>query len=1167
MSHLPAISPFKLLQSYDKSDVKVYFGREKETRLLAEALKRGKFLLLYGASGTGKTSLIQCGLQGMFSARDWMPIFIRRGTNFLDSMRMQLREAYQIRFQLRYPGQPISLPPDLPLRELVKALFNLSYVPIYLVLDQFEEIFTLGDAGEQQAFFEALSEFRLFEEDLFCKLLIVVREEYIAHFYAYENQLPFLFENRFRVEKMRREQLLKVVEGTLQYQYEGYPPFVLEAGAGEQILHNLTDAKGETDLTDLQVLLDRLYREAAEKRPESDAPVVFDKALAGNTKIENVLSEFLERQIEQADQRLLLPGGMKAAQPIALVILFKLVTPEGTKQNRAADAILQELALGKTAVDVGQLTAYLTLLISPEMRLLNRLKFTGSADEYYEIWHDRLAAQVFKQFSADEIRQREALVTLKNKKKRFDNARADLKKQHAEYLSIGELELIGQSLNIARIDPEQRAFYEQSTLYRRRQRRKEQLLLAGALVAAVVFAALAAIAWYAWQRSEISRLYNEGLVESVRNPTTGLQKIIAAHQRDPDDVNKRKGAWQVYANNLLYDSVFCEKSGPLNAAAFSPDGRLFVTAVKSVIRLYRTGEKIPRDSATANNAVKYLTFRGNDTLLAASEDRKVYLFAGLTAEGRLSKFRDIDTQKGVQRDEGLQGFATDKNGQWLATTHNQPFAQLWNLQSGVWQQTLATDNNVSVTALSPDGRWWAAGTDFGEIILQPMQDTAALTARNFKIFMAEQPVAVSDLSFSPDGQTLAAALKDGSVVLWKTAVLLPDAVPDDSLQRLFTLSGTILTGQAALTDLEFSGDGLLLLAAADNGTGYVLDVTTRRPVFALLGHSSPLLRAQFTDQQDELYTAAADGTLLRWAFPRPFPDQYIATGTFGTEQALFSSDGKYVAVRAADSIIQIFDGKSFQKTAQYAQHDAATTALAVGETSAVSGDEQGWIHLWQLADAAQKAKTRLDDKPVVFLSTDRTGTTVLAAGGDSTAVWLRQPVTANVVKIGPPLQLVAALAVSPDGQMCLVANYDSTVTRYDHTGAIKGQMRLPWVPTALYCDKKNNTFTVAGPDDKAFQYVFGNGSPIRKDLPARTGIAWTGDAAVYATFDQQSGTNRQCAIQTYTAEGFMIQAFRYNNCDLTSFALRPDGQVLAATASDGTLLIWKVRRSLLSGVR
>lgn len=55
-------SPFKFLDSYTREDREIFFGREQEINELYRHVFESKILLVYGISGTGKSSLIYCGL-------------------------------------------------------------------------------------------------------------------------------------------------------------------------------------------------------------------------------------------------------------------------------------------------------------------------------------------------------------------------------------------------------------------------------------------------------------------------------------------------------------------------------------------------------------------------------------------------------------------------------------------------------------------------------------------------------------------------------------------------------------------------------------------------------------------------------------------------------------------------------------------------------------------------------------------------------------------------------------------------------------------------------------------------------------------------------------------------------------------------------------------------
>jgi len=59
-------SPFKFLDSYSIEDRDIFFGRENEIEEIYSKVFRSKILLIYGGSGTGKSSLVSCGLANKF---------------------------------------------------------------------------------------------------------------------------------------------------------------------------------------------------------------------------------------------------------------------------------------------------------------------------------------------------------------------------------------------------------------------------------------------------------------------------------------------------------------------------------------------------------------------------------------------------------------------------------------------------------------------------------------------------------------------------------------------------------------------------------------------------------------------------------------------------------------------------------------------------------------------------------------------------------------------------------------------------------------------------------------------------------------------------------------------------------------------------------------------
>ena len=75
--------------------------------------------------------------------------------------------------------------------------------------------------------------------------------------------------------------------------------------------------------------------------PEYDAS--FDPDLVKNAgRIQNVLSDFLDKEMEALEQRLI-EKGVKHAKGLPLEILFTLVTEDGTKRPMDFEAIIKDL--------------------------------------------------------------------------------------------------------------------------------------------------------------------------------------------------------------------------------------------------------------------------------------------------------------------------------------------------------------------------------------------------------------------------------------------------------------------------------------------------------------------------------------------------------------------------------------------------------------------------------------------------------------------------------------------------------------------------------------------------------------------------------------------------------------------------------------------------------
>ena len=375
----PLKSPFKFLEAYTAQDKNRFFGREAEEQRLVELIFRSQLMLVYGQSGTGKSSLVQCGLAKMMAPADYFPVIIRRRANLPASIRATL-------------GSLLDKPADSDVVSLVTQLSRYALRPVYLMFDQFEELFISGDRAEQTEFFDILK--ALYQSSASLKLLLVMREEYIAYLYPYEDLLPNLFDFRLRLEPMSEKNLHAVIVGTCRV---AGIQLTDEGQTVKFIIDNNQSTRNQFQLPYLQVYLDRLWRTVMAGREASDtAPIVFDPPLVERVgKIEDVLAQFVDDQEQFISNQL-----AEADRPAVKSILEALVTYDGTRRECTAATLVTE-------------TGCPPALVSQIGTALEAARIVQVDGNTYELAHDSLAKVIDRGRSTEQRQINDILKRLK----------------------------------------------------------------------------------------------------------------------------------------------------------------------------------------------------------------------------------------------------------------------------------------------------------------------------------------------------------------------------------------------------------------------------------------------------------------------------------------------------------------------------------------------------------------------------------------------------------------------------------------------------------------------------------------------------------------------------------------------------------------------------------
>jgi hypothetical protein len=356
-------NPWLGLFSYSEETRAYFHGREEEAGELARRVQRKPLTVLFGQSGLGKTSLLRAGLVPRLRDEGFCPVYVRvdyapGSPSPSEQIKQAIFKATAAAGHWTRPGTAIegeSLWEFLHHREdLLRDTQGNVLMPL-LIFDQFEEIFTLGqadDAGRMRAkeFLEDLAdlvenrppaalEARLdHDEDAAeafdfaradYRILIALREDYLAHLEGVKGIMPSITQNRMRLARMTGAQALSAVVkpgGKLVSQEVAESIVRFVAGGSE-----LQNAEIEPSLLSL------VCRELNTVRQAQGRTEISADLLAGSR--DTILSEFYERTL--ADQ----PAGVRR------VIEDDLLTESGYRESLAEERVNKALAAAGAAAD------------------------------------------------------------------------------------------------------------------------------------------------------------------------------------------------------------------------------------------------------------------------------------------------------------------------------------------------------------------------------------------------------------------------------------------------------------------------------------------------------------------------------------------------------------------------------------------------------------------------------------------------------------------------------------------------------------------------------------------------------------------------------------------------------------------------------------------------
>jgi WD40 repeat protein len=1175
-SPLPA-APYRFLERFTARDAEIFFGRNREIRELYDRVTSeggAPVVLLYGQSGAGKSSFLDAGLLPRLASTS-SAIYVRRDRNkgLLRTLVDALVPAL--------PGvgaQSASRAPAEALRLAWLGTETATARPLVVVVDQVEEAFTLpsADANELGELVDALSLFQGGPADAGHsvrprgRLVLAFRKEWLGEVQKQLDRRGIDYSKVF-LEALDAEAVVEIVTGLERTRRlrERYG-LTVEASLPAAIARDLTADAGSPVAPMLQVLLSRMWREAAEV--SAGTPQFTAQLYARVTREGFLLTDFLDHQLAALTSAAHTTGGSVtdvAESGLALDVLRFHVSPLGTAEERTNQELVDEYHRdGDVAWLVGELK---------RLYLLSEPADDGSRSAATRLAHDTLAAAIRVRCDESVRPGQRARRILEGRAGEWTEGRTGTP------LDSRDLALVEQGLTGMRVPraDEARLIGESRTL-RTRDAVKRRGLRLSALAAAAVVLIAAGVAWSYYQQTISDRAWGEMvnldamiptllLADSARGLVVAIDVVdrsleandgvlmssVEEHLALALDQGRERFVWTLPArvisaamsgdgrvtagtDNGTIHVYRLDTPGampqviqgagdgvPVSALSFSDDGELLAAAMgrQGISVWRRNGDRVadlPRQPA--GDAVSVRFAPGSHTMVAAFADATTVLHVvdidTGTADTRVLQGKPI-------ADPGGLAVVTNAAKQVLVATVIDKRVELWTVEgrawsaSGDWRRGRTGDVRAVAMTLDADGHVLMA--------------EAASTGR-VKVWNLDGPGSWQEvprpgpnhgvIAFGAGGRTVLVGAADGLVRVYDRmgrAVVAPFSVGDDvgALAvapdgELAAVSGTAVEARLRIIDTV--------------GLGVPVSPLGRLMLTERTGLDPPGALA-FVPRSGQLIVAGPDEATRIWSLDLPrgassARGREVATlvpDTHFPVAVAVDTDGRTIAIIGNEQGLRLV-GPDGSPAEPLFHHGYSESAIAVSPdgTTAVVGYVTGHVAIW---DVATRRVIKAIDEPAA-----------VTIGGDTNTVW--------------------KVAFAEDGQLFAAAFRDGRVRIYRRDGSQTAQSVQPagvqitalmFVSGQLVTGSNHGEVQILDVSGKRQQALRAFAGAVIRDFAWHANDRWLFVAS-----------SQGLRVLDFGSGHFLDLLLPDRTADLHALTISPDGRLLAARGQGGRFIFWRV---------
>lgn len=909
-------NPFPGLRPFRPGEEKFFFGRENESREIAEKLLQNRFVAVIGTSGCGKTSLIRCGLLPLLekgsseNEQPWRILSIRPGNDPFGHMADALAEIL--------PDKGIEKDErDRIIGLLKEGSEGIPGIPgvagksgegrLLLIVDQFEELFRYGspDLGvgsvKETAAFVSLLTRSVSPLYPGFYLVVALRSDLISECSQYKGFTSLINNSNFLVPRMTREGLKEAIEGPVRN---------MGARIDGELIEHLADecASRAEQLPLLQHILMRTW--ALWKELDEPGKPVSLTTYSSAGAVGDIISKDADEVFDKLD-----PAGK-----IICERLFKSVTGKGAdgKGVRYPSSVRTIKQLVRCTDS--ELMEVIERFRDPSLSVLTpEYGIPLDDDSIIDLSHESIIQlwERLRKWVEEEAASVAVYLSLSEASALYQGGKTGLLRQPELQVAINWREQNNPTVAWARkynpaferamvyLRTSEKEFREEEERKARQQwwrfrriRIISTLLGVAVGVSALAMAGVLISKFSADRKRKLAerQKYEMAAQDSATREYAALalkkslvadSTALAATFREQEEKRLRLNT----QDQLAKAESIAKESGKLATAAQNEARaavgksnethrlRMLSVARSMALRSLQMGGQADLQALLA-----YQAYLFNRNFHGSPNDADIYMgLYNLAKENGSPFFKSFS--------EGAQGklksIACAPGSNEFYTSDSEGKILKWDLNNGpqayrmIYQDSEITD----VMAISPGSDWLACGRENSSIRLIPLKGTGQSYELN------GHRGSVRSVVFSYDGKYLYSAALDGKVLKWDLAaktstnmttgeiqITAVDISPAGNYLAGITPKGTGLVWNPgnssdrftiesegkAIRSIRFRPGNAMFAVGFDDGTVEIWDAAKREKITGIKAHSGTVADIRFNAYRPQMATSGEDGILRLW---------------------------------------------------------------------------------------------------------------------------------------------------------------------------------------------------------------------------------------------------------------------------------------------------------------